>query len=1031
MTAATAPSTTRSPAVDERMPSVLAVVIVRNAAEWLRESLQSLGAQTYARLAVLAIDDGSTDGSHDLLVHALGEGRVIRHDEPHGIARSFDEATTLPVAKEADHLLLLHDDVALDPEAVLRLVDATTLPGVEGVGIVGAKIVDWTEQRRLRDVGRSADRFGHPYTPLQAGEIDQGQFDRVLDVLSVDSCAMLVAREVWQRIGLFDERLGDDDADLDLCWRARLAGFRVLMTPRARVRHRAAGERDDRPGVERSRRHEEDRAALAAVLKNYGLVSLLWVVPTWLVLSVVRLLYLVLSRRFDEAYELVAAFGWNVAHLPGTWSRRRRVQKARRVRDHALRHYMESAGLRIPRWFQTAERLLEEQRELEEEEEEGQPAAVRLRHRTASFVSAHPVLVACFLGVIVGALAARHLLGPERLAGGALPAFPATPDGFFRELVSAYRTTALGGSLAASPALAGMGALSFVLLRSTALAQKALLIGGPALAAILCYRAAVRLLGRPGPAAAAAAAYGLSAVTLWAYSDGRLSVLAALVVLPPVVERVDVAFRADPPPEGGRRLAAGLAVTLAIGIAFEPGVLLALAVLVLVWLPTGSARRRGLGLVALAVLGAAVLLFPFVPTLVAGDGASLGALVGTTDPWRILRLVLGEAPGSWPVAYFLPLAAVLALALVRGEQRAPARRLTVAALLGLALAWTSAAGYLPAPLANAPVYAVLAGASEVFVIAAGLTSVAGRIERESFGLRQIGTGLVTVVLSAGLALQAIAAMTGGWAVGGVDRVPAAWAVVDSAAKGSFRVLWIGGVDGRSLPAPGGDPEHVVDAGGASIAYALTDRTGQVAIDTARPLVGPGAASLEVALQQVLSGGSVHGGALLAPFGIRYVVGDGASVPPQAQAALRSQVDLDLVQATGLFILRNAIGLPPASVATVPSEERPIVTSGDPAAIQQLQPLPSTPLAQVQGGWAGGSAGHDTALVSTEYDGAWRLEGSPASPTHAFGWATSFGVDARADVRIDYGAQLPRTIELWTLLAFWLVALWVTRKPVGR
>ncbi|MGE5227153.1 MAG: glycosyltransferase family 2 protein [Planctomycetaceae bacterium] len=1012
------------------MPSVLAVLLVRDAAEWLRESLQSLGAQTYGRIAVLAIDDGSTDGSHDLLVHALGEGRVVRHDRPHGIARSFDEVTALPVAKEADFLLLLHDDVALDPESVARLVEATTLPGVEGVGIVGAKIVDWTEQRRLRDVGRSADRFGHPYTPLQAGEIDQGQFDRVLDVLSVDSCAMLVARDVWQRIGLFDERLGDDDADLDLCWRARLAGFRVLMTPRARVRHRAAGERDDRPGVERSRRHEEDRAALAAVLKNYGLVSLLWIVPAWFVLSVVRLAYLVLSRRFDEAYELVAAFGWNVVHLPGTWSRRRKAQKARRVRDHALRHYMESAGLRIPRWFQTAERLLEEQRELDEEEE-GQPAALRMRHRTASFVSTHPVIVACALGLIVGALSARHLLGPARLAGGALPAFPATPDGFFRELVSAYRTTGLGGSLAASPALAGMGALSFVLLGSTALAQKALLIGGPALAAILCYRASVRLTGRPGPSSAAAAAYGLSALTLWAYSDGRLPVLAALVVLPPIVERVDVGFRADLPADGRWRFTAGLAVTLAVGIAFEPGVLLAFAVLLAVSLAFGAARLRGLGGAALAVLGAAVLLFPFVPTLLAGGGASLGALVGTTDPWRTLRLVMGDAPGSWPVAYFLPLAAILALSLARGEQRAPARRLTVVALAGLALAWSSAAGYLPAPLANAPVYAVLAGVAEAFVIASGLTSVAGRIERESFGLRQIGTALLTVVLTTGLVLQALAAMAGQWAVGGTDKVPAAWAVVDSASKGSFRVLWVGGVDGRSFPPPGGDPEHVVDAGTASITYAVTDRTGQVAIDTARPLAGPGATALELALQQVLSGGTVHAGALLAPFGIRYVVGDGASIPPQARAAFASQVDLDVVQATGLFILRNAIGLPPASVATIGPQARRIVASGDPATIQELQPLPTTPLPSVEGGWAGPTEGHDTALVSTEYDGAWRLEGTETSPARAFGWATSFTVSGRPDVRIVYGSQLPRTIELWVLLACWLVALWVTRKPVRR
>src|SRR5438034_4374682 len=271
-------STASAAATLERAPSVLVVLVVRDAAEWLRECLQALAAQTYPRLGILAIDDASADGSDGVLLQALGEGRVIRHAERAGLSRSFAEAVSHPVAGEADFVLLLHDDAALDPEAVTRLVEATTLEGAERVGIVGAKVVDWDHPRRLRDVGRSADRFGHPYSPLQDEEIDQGQFDRVLEVLSVDPCAMLVAREVWQTTGLFDERLGDEDVDLDLCWRVRLAGWSVLMTPLARVRHAAAAERDDRP-TDRSRRYEEDRAALASVLKNDGLATLVWVVP--------------------------------------------------------------------------------------------------------------------------------------------------------------------------------------------------------------------------------------------------------------------------------------------------------------------------------------------------------------------------------------------------------------------------------------------------------------------------------------------------------------------------------------------------------------------------------------------------------------------------------------------------------------------------------------------------------------------------------------------------------------------------------
>ena len=1022
-------ATAAYPSPPARDPSVLVVLVVRDAVEWLRECLQGLAAQTYPRVGILAVDDASTDGSNELLAQALGEGRVLRHDARLGLSRCFDDAVAHPVAAEADFVLLLHDDAVLDAEAVTRLVEATMLAGVERVGIVGAKIVDWDHPRRLRDVGRSADLFGHPYSGLQAEEIDQGQFDRVLEVLSVDSCAMLVAREVWQTSGLFDERLGDDDGDLDLCWRARIAGWNVLMTPLARVRHAAFAERDDRPGVERSRRYEEDRAALASVLKNDGLLTLAWVVPLGVVLTVVRLLYLLLSRRFEEAYDVLAAIGWNVAHLPSTVVARRRVQRHRRIKDHALRRFTESAGLRLPRWFMTAERILEEQRELGAEEAD-EPAAARLRQRTVSLVSAHPVIVASFLGIVVGSLAAKGLFGSGRLYGGAIPMFPAYPSGFFEELVSAYRTTQLGGSLAASPALGLMGGLSGLLFASTSLAQKAMVGASPALAAILCYRAAVRLTGRPGPSVVAASAYGLSAIVLSAFSDGRVALLVALIVLPALVERFEVAFAPGEPPDGRVRSIAGLAVTVAVGVAFVPGLLLAIGVVALAQVVAGSRRGRGLAIVALALVGAAVLLFPFVPSLVSGSGTALGSELGSTDPWHLVRLAFEDGPATWAPALFLPIGALLGLALANGDLRGPALRAGLIAVAGLALAWLSSAGYLPDQISNTPVYLSLTATVEAFLVAFGLASAIGGLGREAFGFRQVGTALLTLALAAGILLQAVAAMTAEWAIGGPDRIPAAWAFVDSSSKGSFRVLWIGADDGRSFPAPGGDPQGVIDAGDATLRYGLTPRVGALAIDTARPFTGPGSDAMREALGEILSGTSIHGGALLAPFGVRYLVASDDQLNDAARTRLDAQVDLDIVPAAGLAIWVNDAALPPAAVVKATAKTAQIVAAGQPSETQRLTTVPGVPLPQVQGGWSGPTGGGNLAVVSTEFDDAWTVQGRTGGPERAFGWATSFPVSG-SSISIRYGAQLPRTITIWVLGGLWAAALWITRKPVAR
>ncbi|MBI2238144.1 MAG: glycosyltransferase family 2 protein, partial [Actinobacteria bacterium] len=388
-TTAESPSTA---ADDVRIPSVLVVLVTRDAVGWLRDCLQALSAQTHPRLGVLAVDNGSTDGSREMLEQALGSGRVISLPENPGLAGSVRAALELPAAREADYLLILHDDTVLAPDAVGRLVEAAEgIRGVERVGVVGPKVVDWDDPRILREVGRSTDRFGHPYTPLQDGEMDHGQYDRVLEVLFVSSCAMLVSREAWQRTGLLDERLDSHHDDLDFCWRARLAGFRVLMTPLAQARHRGASARGERNETHRHRssRYYAERAALSSMLKNYGALSLAWLLPLHVVLGVGRLALLALERRFEDAYELLAAWNWNLVHLPGTIRRRIRAQSVRTVPDRSLRRFMESATLRLPRWLDAAGQILEEQRGIETEGEE-----LAIRARAASLARAHPVLVA-------------------------------------------------------------------------------------------------------------------------------------------------------------------------------------------------------------------------------------------------------------------------------------------------------------------------------------------------------------------------------------------------------------------------------------------------------------------------------------------------------------------------------------------------------------------------------------------------------------------------------------------------------------
>jgi len=1023
---------TRSPRAAPRSgkvqpPSVLVLLVVRDGGQWLRQCLRALARQTHRRIGVLAVDNDSTDGSASLLESALGPERVLKSDRNLGFAGGVSRALQSDMARQADYVLFLHDDTALDQEAVAALVEAAER--VEGVGVVGPKVVDWEEPRVLREVGLSTDRFGYPYSPLEEGEIDQGQYDRIREVLYVSSCAMLVSREVWNRIGPPDERLSPVQEDLDFCWRARLAGFRVLMTPTALARHREATVRGERPGsISARERYFRERSALASILKNYGLLSLIWILPLYLVQGIVRVGLLAASRRFQDAFQLVAAWGWNVAHLPRTLRLRIRAQAVRRVPDRSVRRSMAPTGIRLRRWGQTAALAL-----LPRHAESAEP--VPPGRRALRFARNHPVASAWALALLVAALAYRNLLGASALVGPGLVAFPRSPVDFFRELVSGLRHTGLGGTEAASPALGLLGLGSILTLVNPSLLAKVLLLGLPVVAGATCYRAVRANTEETLPAAVAGACYGLSNVVLWGISEGRIPALVFLAGMPWLVSKLTLPFD----PGFGlpiRRWVVGAGVGLSVLASFYPGTVLAAAVIVAAAALTplrGTRRGRGTALVALAVITATILVFPLAFSFVRDGGAGLSDHGGRASFAALARLWPGRGPGSWPTGFFFPLAAALALGLASRRSARPAFRAAIASVLSIYLAWMAAAGYLPAALSNPVAYLGVAAFGFALLLGLGLADLLRQVGLVSFGHRQVGVGAMALVIGVGLGGQALQAAQGSWAVGRSDRLTPAYGIVGDPTGSLYRVLWLGRADGDAFPTPGGVPDGTVEAGPASVRYAVRNSEGMSALDTGRPAVGPGYDALERALREILAGQTSHGGALLAPFGIRFVVAGPGDLPSQALQRLVLQLDLDPVPAGGLSIFQNSKAAPVDALIRDP-DWRQAATNPSLLAVERLVKPDVRVLRQPDGrdAFLGPGAGASSLiLLAQQFDPHWRLEGvsSPAPSTRAFGWAVGFAPTARTSAfEVRFHGQATRTIEIALLTALWMVGLWVTRRP---
>jgi GT2 family glycosyltransferase len=212
--------------------TVSVVVPTLRGERFLPVCLDALRRQTRRPDEVLVVDDGSVDGTRDLLVTRFPEVVVVRHSSTLGVARSFNDGVR---AATGSIVVLLNDDTEPEPqwlELLCRPLDEDPT-----WSCAASKLL--LEDRR--DVLHSAgDYFGRDGMPGSRGvwETDRGQFDESIETFGPCAAAAAYRRSMLDDVGLFDESLGSYCEDVDLNIRARLLGHRCRFVAAARVFHR-------------------------------------------------------------------------------------------------------------------------------------------------------------------------------------------------------------------------------------------------------------------------------------------------------------------------------------------------------------------------------------------------------------------------------------------------------------------------------------------------------------------------------------------------------------------------------------------------------------------------------------------------------------------------------------------------------------------------------------------------------------------------------------------------------------------------
>lgn len=318
------------------MASRLSVVIPNwNGERFLRICLASLRNQSFKDFETLVVDNGSTDGSVKLVREDFPEVKVIGL----GANLGFSAAVNVGIKTSASELVVLLNNDTEQDERWLESLVKTADECHETIGFFASKLIDFHARSFLDGAGDALRLSGLPYR-LGHGEHDHGQFDKASSVFGACAAAAMYRRSMLNEIGLFDEDFVSYCEDVDLSFRANLAGYYCVYVPDAVVFHMGSAS----TGGKRSETatYLGTRNSIWLLVKNLPLSNMPHILPLFVFGQFARLVSSALSGSLIPYLKGLSGAIGKLRHMV---EKRRKIQSKKRVSDGEILRLLRSSSL--------------------------------------------------------------------------------------------------------------------------------------------------------------------------------------------------------------------------------------------------------------------------------------------------------------------------------------------------------------------------------------------------------------------------------------------------------------------------------------------------------------------------------------------------------------------------------------------------------------------------------------------------------------------------------------------------------------
>jgi len=306
-------------------PYTAIVILNYNGRYYLEQFLPTVLASTYDNFEVIVADNGSTDDSLAFLSSCYPKLRCIDLKNNYGFAEGYNRALQ---QVEAPYYLLLNSDVEVKPgwlEPLLELMERDP-----SVGACQPKILAYNDPTRFEYAGAAGgwlDKLAYPFCRgriFADTEEDHGQYDELQEVFWATGAALLIRSKLFHALGGFDGEYFAHSEEIDLCWRIKRAGYKVMARPRSVVYHVGGGTLSYNTP---RKAYLNFRNSLYTLVKNEETRRLLWILPLRLLLDGLAGCLFLMQGKWAHIRSIVRAHQSFFPNFRKTLRKRRKIKE--------------------------------------------------------------------------------------------------------------------------------------------------------------------------------------------------------------------------------------------------------------------------------------------------------------------------------------------------------------------------------------------------------------------------------------------------------------------------------------------------------------------------------------------------------------------------------------------------------------------------------------------------------------------------------------------------------------------------------